>query len=189
MEKHAPEESVTIKRVVLYGPESTGKTTLAKQLSDYFGVPWVPEFARDYLQNKWDLHRTTCERHDLVIIGQGQVQLEEEALHEAREAGKSLIVCDTDVLETLVYSRVYYDGWADERLVQMVRERHYDLYLLTGIDVPWQPDDLRDRPDQREEMYKAFHEALLSAQRPYLTLQGDRATRLETAVAAINRLL
>ena len=189
MENIARQRPTDVKRVVLYGPESTGKTTLAQQLSDHFGVPWVPEFAREYLQAKWDLHRGVCEPHDLIPIAIGQMDLENKAVEQAEEQGRPFIVCDTDLLVTLVYSQVYYDGWADARLVKAVRVQKYDLYFLTGIDVPWKADDLRDRPHDRERIYEAFKAGLVARGYEYVALNGNPPTRLEAASVAIEGLL
>jgi NadR type nicotinamide-nucleotide adenylyltransferase len=189
MEEIDRQRKSSVKRIVLFGPESTGKTTLAKELSRFYDVPWVPEYAREYLQNKWDLTREVCAPEDLVPIAIGQIRLENQAIIEAENQGKRLIICDTDLLETLVYSEVYYNGWVDERLSRAVKEQQYDLYLLTGIDVPWVADDLRDKPLERESMYEFFKAALLQNNRNFIPLTGTQTTRLEAAVQAIGRLL
>jgi NadR type nicotinamide-nucleotide adenylyltransferase len=188
MEKIPSQKRTTIKRIVLFGPESTGKTTLAKQLSEKYDVPWVAEYAREYLQDKWDCSRAICQPEDLVPIAIGQMKLENEAIIQAENEKKQFIVCDTDLLETLVYSEVYYNGWADQRLLDAVSAQNYDLYLLTGIDVPWVADDLRDKPHKREKMYEAFRSALEANGCNYISLQGNQTTRLESASTAIEAL-
>ena len=99
-----------VKRIVLFGPESSGKTTLAKQIAEKYGVPWVPEYAREYLQNKWDNEGKVCQPDDLIPIAIGQIDLENKAIDQAEKSDSPFIVCDTDLLETLVYSEVYYNG-------------------------------------------------------------------------------
>ena len=188
MEKIPSQKRTTVKRIVLFGPESTGKTTLAKQLSEKYDVPWVVEYAREYLQEKWDRSRAICQPEDLVPIAIGQINLENEVIIQAENDDKQFIVCDTDLLETLVYSEVYYNGWADQRLLDAVSSQNYDLYLLTGIDVPWVADDLRDKPHEREKMYEAFRSALEANSCNYISLQGNQTTRLESASAAIEAL-
>ena len=185
MEKITPQRSSLVKRVVLFGPESTGKTTLAKQLSDRFGVPWVPEFSREYLQEKWDRERLVCQREDLLPIAVGQMMLENQAVAMAEQDEKPFVICDTNLLQTIVYSGVYYEGWVDSILMETVAEQQYDLYLLTGIDVPWVADDLRDKPHEREAMYEAFREALIENQCRFIELEGSESSRLELASAAI----
>ena len=94
-------------KVVLFGPESTGKTTLAKQLARYYNSVWVPEYAREYLQNKWNNDRKTCEPKDLIPIAKGQIQLENELAKKT----ETILICDTDLLETKVYSEEYYSNF------------------------------------------------------------------------------
>lgn len=178
-----------VKRIVLFGPESSGKTTLAKQIAEKYGVPWVPEYAREYLQNKWDNEGKVCQPDDLIPIAIGQIDLENKAIDQAEKNDSPFIVCDTDLLETLVYSEVYYNGWVDNKLQDAVSIQHYDLYFLTGIDVPWVADDLRDKPHEREKMYEAFRLALEANTCNYISLQGNQATRLESASTAIEELL
>ena len=178
-----------VKRIVLFGPESSGKTTLAKQIAEKYGVPWVPEYAREYLQNKWDNEGKVCQPDDLIPIAIGQIDLENKAIDQAEKNDSPFIVCDTDLLETLVYSEVYYNGWVDNKLQDAVSGQHYDLYFLTGIDVPWVADDLRDKPHEREKMYEAFRLALEANTCNYISLQGNQATRLESASTAIEELL
>ena len=137
MEEKLRQEPINIIKVVLFGPESTGKTTLSKQLARHYNTVWVPEYAREYLQDKWNNQRKTCETHDLIPIAEGQMKLENEL---ARKADRVLI-CDTDLLETKVYSEEYYGGFVDPALDQAVNVNEYDLYLLTYIDIPWEHDD------------------------------------------------
>ena len=185
MEEKLQQEPANIVKVVLFGPESTGKTTLSKQLARHYNTVWVPEYAREYLQNKWNNERKTCENHDLLPIAEGQISLENNL---AKKADKVLI-CDTDLLETKVYSEEYYGGFVDPKLDKAALANVYDLYLLTYIDTPWEEDDLRDRPEQRLEMFNAFEAALKKYKRPYLLLRGDKETRLRKAVKEIDKLL
>lgn len=170
---------------MLFGPESSGKTTLSRELAKHFKTDWVPEYAREYLQYKWDTEAKICEREDLVPIAKGQIDLENTM---ARHAG-DLLICDTDLLETKVYSEAYFDGWCHPVLDRYAVQNTYDLYLLTYIDTPWEPDDLRDRPDRREEMFELFKEALDANNRPYFVLKGNLEARMTTAIQHINKLL
>lgn len=185
MENNLTQEAANIVKVVIFGPESTGKTTISKQLARHYNTVWVPEYAREYLQDKWNNHRETCTNDDLIPIAIGQMKLENEL---AKKADKVLI-CDTDLLETKVYSQEYYGGFVDERLDEAANRNQYDLYLLTYIDTPWEADDLRDRPDQRQEMFDAFENALKTHHKNYILLKGDKKTRLATAIQAIDELL
>jgi NadR type nicotinamide-nucleotide adenylyltransferase len=185
MEKELTQDPINIVKVVLFGPESTGKTTLSRHLARYYNTVWTPEFARAYLQKKWNNERKTCEKEDLLPIAVGQMKLENKL---AKRADKVLI-CDTDLLETKVYSEEFYDNFVDEKLDKAASENQYNLYLLTYIDTPWEKDDLRDRPKQRLEMFNAFEKSLKDNNRPYILLKGDKETRLKNAVKAIDKII
>ncbi|WP_439132892.1 AAA family ATPase [Polaribacter sp.] len=185
MEKKLRQKPINLVKVVLFGPESTGKTTLSKQLAHHYHTVWAPEYAREYLQKKWNNKRKTCEAEDLIPIAIGQMKLENTL---AKKADKVLI-CDTDLLETKVYSEEFYGGFVDETLNKAANENQYDLYLLTYIDTPWEADDLRDRPEHRLAMFTAFENALKKHNRPYILLKGDKKTRLENATKAIDSIL
>ena len=106
----------------------------------------------------------------------------------SKKASKVLI-CDTDLLETKVYSEAYYVGHCDPILEKYAVQNTYDLYLLTNIDVPWVGDDLRDKPNERQRMFEQFKENLDKYDRNYITLEGNKKTRLKTAVDHIDRLI
>ena len=185
MEKDLRQEDINLVKIVLFGPESTGKTTLSIQLAKHYNTVWVQEYARPYLQKVWNQERRTCQQKDILPIAFGQIALENRL---AKRADKVLI-CDTDLLETKVYSSAYYGGFVDPILEKAATENTYNLYLLTYIDTPWEADDLRDRPEQRLEMFEAFQKALDQHHRPYLLLKGDKESRLKKAVEAIDAIL
>ena len=106
----------------------------------------------------------------------------------ATKADKVLI-CDTDLLETKVYSQEFYGGFVDDLLDKAANENQYDLYLLTYIDTPWEADDLRDRPEQRLEMFKAFENALIENNKNYILLKGNKEIRLKKAIKAIDKII
>ncbi len=172
-------------KIVMFGPESTGKTTLSQQLARHYNSVWAPEYARDYLQDVWNNERRTCEQKDILPIAIGQMKLENDL---ATKASKVLF-CDTDLLETKVYSKEYYGGFVDPLLDEAARNNQYDLYFLTYIDVPWEADDLRDRPTQREEMFEAFKKALDEHHKKYIILKGSKKERLQKAVQYVDELL
>jgi nicotinamide riboside kinase len=121
----------------------------------------------------------------LIPIARGQIALENKL---AKKADRVLI-CDTDLLETKVYSEEYYGGFVHPNLDKFAVQNQYDLYLLTNIDTPWEADDLRDRPDQRIEMYNAFENTLIKYNRPYIKLNGSIKERMQVAIKAIDQLL
>lgn len=185
MEEKLKQQPSDCIKIVLFGPESTGKTTLSEQLARHYNSVWVPEYARQYLQNKWNNERKTCEPSDLLPIAVGQIGSENELSGKANK----VLICDTDLLETKVYSEAYYVGSCDPLLEKYALQNTYDLYLLTYIDIPWEKDDLRDKPNQREEMFQYFHQTLIDANRPFVLLKGSKADRLKKAIHHIDKLL
>ena len=172
-----------ILKIALCGPESTGKTTLAKQLADHFKTAWVPEFARDYLQEKWNTTAQICDVNDMLPIAYGQMQLENEKLSIADK----FLFCDTNLMVTKIFSEVYYN-YCDRSLDKAAKKHEYDLFFLTDIDVPWEKDDLRDKPEGRKVVLEAFKQTLLDNNKPFVMLSGDKDTRFNTAIAILNDL-
>ena len=172
-------------RVVVFGPESTGKTTLCKDLAAHYKTLWVPEFARDYLQEKWDTTQEICTLEDLPTIAQGQMNLENEALKNASK----VLFCDTNILVTQIWSETHFDGYCDPKIIAAVNQVHYDLYLLTEVDIPWEADDLRDRPNDREGMFEYFKVKLEEQNVAYEYIKGDRENRIKQATTAIDSII
>ncbi len=185
MEKDLTQNPSHILRVVLYGPESTGKTTLAKALAKHYQTQWVQEFARDYLQNKWEEQQAVCTLEDLPIIVAGQLELENQKLAKANK----VMFCDTNVVVTRVWSETHFDGYCHPEILAYSEKWSYDLYLLAGIDIPWVKDDLRDRPDDRQSMFDHFKSTLDKLQKNYVVLEGNQDLRLNRAMASIDPLL
>ena len=170
-------------KIAIYGPESTGKTTLSKQLADHFKTEWAPEFARDYLQQKWDSKKEICSPDDLLAIAAGQMNLENGALQKA----KNYLFVDTCLMTTKVFSEIYY-GFCDSKLDKAARKHKYDLFFLTDVDVPWEKDDLRDSPKEREITFEKFKQALSENNKPFIVLTGNPETRFQKAIAIIEGL-
>lgn len=185
MEKIPKQQPNNLIKVVLFGPESTGKTTLSKQLAEHYKTAWVPEFARDYLQKKWDNEQKICEKKDLLPIAIGQMNLENKRSQKANK----VLICDTNLLETKVYSEQYFNGFSPNELKKASINNKYDRYFLTYIDTPWVKDDLRDKPMHREEMFTAFENALKQHNCPYTLLTGNEKTRFKKAVTIIDQLI
>ena len=169
-----------VKRVCVYGPESTGKTTLAQQLAAHFETTWVPEYARTLLEAQ----AGTIRQEDLIWIARGQLA-SEDAL--ARNANRVLL-CDTDVLTTRIWSETLYnacDPWIAEQA-----ERHtYDLYLLLDVDVPWVADVVRYLPEQRQSFFERCRQELEARGRKYLHLRGSWEERFRLACSAVAELI
>lgn len=169
------------KRILILGPESTGKSTLAEDLATHFGEPWVPEFAREYLDN---IDRPYY-YEDLLEIGKGQVNAEDEL---AETAEKYLFV-DTDLRVIHIWSAHRF-GKTDPWVLEQIKERKYDLILLTDTDLPWTPDPLREHPELEMRQY-FFDKYLKLAQESgfqYLVVSGDREKRLMKAIEILDQL-
>jgi len=168
-----------VKRVCIFGPESTGKSTLAADLSLALGTLHAPEFARAYLEARGG----ALERADLDVIGRGQIALE-DAL--ARDADR-VLVCDTDPLLTLVWAETLF-GEAPPWLREAARARPYALTLLCDVDLPWVADPVRYLPEDRAGFAARCERALRDAGRRYLHVRGAGAARIAPALAAVRAL-
>ncbi len=172
-------------KIVAYGAESTGKSTLCQALAEHYKTVWVPEYAREYLQDKFDRSGEICAERDLWPIAKGQLKAEHEAEKKTRN---NLVFCDTNVLQTYYYGKAYYKNFEDEQLLKLALEEQYDFYFLTYIDTPWEADDLRDKPDERLEMHRFFEQSLIDNNLPYILLKGSEEERLAKAIVKINEL-
>jgi NadR type nicotinamide-nucleotide adenylyltransferase len=169
-----------MRRVVLTGSECTGKTTLARDLAAHYGTLWVPEYAREYTA----IRARPLEASDVEAIARGQLAAEDCAAKRARH----LLILDTDLVSTLVYSRHYY-GACPAWIADAARKRLASLYLLHHADVPWLAEGLqRDRPAQRDEVQSLFRDTLASLGAPIVDIQGPWQARRELAVRAIDAL-
>lgn len=169
-----------IKKIAIVGPESTGKSELSQFLARHFETAFVPEYARGYLDN---LVRP-YEKEDLSTIANGQQRLEETWSTSA----KDVLICDTNLLVIKVWSDVKY-GETDPEILKALSESHYDLHLLTYIDVPWKSDPQREHPDRREELYEIYLSELNAMNVPFVEIRGERDDRRKMAIEAIDRLL
>ena len=177
--QHTPK---TVINVAILGAESTGKTTLCRDLAVHFGCPWVPEYMRTYLQAKWDSEQLTCTWDDLLPIAQGQIELENELAKQAAQTSDSgYLFCDTSLFELMVYANWYY-GDCPKALSQAALAHHYDTILLTDVDIPWVADDLRDSPHQREDISAYFASQLTLHNKTFQRIGGDREERVQQVV-------
>lgn len=170
-----------LKRVVLIGAESTGKTTLAERLAAHYDTVWAPEYLRAFVEEKGALP----EPGDTLLIARGH-RAQEKAL--ARRA-RRLLVYDTDLISTCVYHR-YYFGACPPVVERWSYEHSADLYLFTDTDVPWTPDPgQRDGPDVRAALHELFRRELEARSVAFVRVSGSVAARMATAIRAIDGLL
>lgn len=168
-------------RAVVTGSECTGKTTLVQALAAHYQTIWVPEFIRDFVNQR----NAPLTYEDVGAVARGQMALEDERAARAPR----LLIQDTDLLSAVVYNRHYY-GKCPEWIEDACVKRSAHVYLLAGIDVPWVADGLlRDRSDRRKEMQELFRNALLERHWRFTEIGGSREERLATATSAIDSLL
>ncbi len=165
------------KKIVLIGPESTGKTTLAKALAAHYQTIWVAEFARTYI----DQLQRPYEESDLLEIATGQIALEENALQKH----SSPVFFDTDLIVLKIWSLNSY-GHCAVPILKQIEQRNYDLYLLCGTDIPWEYDPQREHPHLRDHFYEIYKKELQQYQKPFIEIKGDQKSRLKQAINAID---
>jgi HTH-type transcriptional regulator, transcriptional repressor of NAD biosynthesis genes len=166
-------------RICVTGPESTGKTTLARRLAESLDTEWVPEASRVYAERVG----RPLEASDVSPIAREHIALAEEGAAAARARGAAALVLDTDLLSTVVYARHYY-GAVPEWIVEAERARRADLYLLCDVDVPWVADGVRDRPTDRTAMFELFRDALARRAADVVLVGGSWVQRWMQAYAA-----
>jgi len=200
-----------VKKIVIIGPESTGKSTLCEQLAEHYKTSWCPEYAREYLLK----NGTDYSFGDLLTIAKGQVALEEKtgaAVKKMEEdavtggvkvgnrftEGRRLTAApldhpffiDTDMYVMKVWCEFVFDNCHRYILDQIV-ERNYDLYLLCDVDLPWVKDELREYPDleNRLKLYYFYKDIMVNQTVPWVSVSGDYETRLHTAIKSVDKLL
>ena len=180
----------TVKKIVIVGPESTGKSTLCTQLAAHYKTLWCPEYAREYLLQ----NGTNYSFDDLSVIARGQLQLQEkyESLVDSNQSLKgenSLLFIDTDMYVMKVWCEFVF-GDCHKWILNQIVERKYDLYLLCKPDLPWVKDELREYPDleSREKLYHIYKDILINQPVPWVEISGGYDERLQKAIAAIDKL-
>ena len=189
-----------LKKIVVIGPESTGKSTLCEQLAAHYGTVWTPEYAREYLL----IHGMEYDYADLLVIAKGQVALEEacaqQLLDRVVEEGvvsnpgafgeRRVLFIDTDLYVMKVWSEFVF-GKCDPWILDQIGIRQYDGYLLCRTDIPWTPDALREYPDlvTREKLFHIYKDCLVNQSTPWVEIGGQANERLAMAIDAVNRLI
>lgn len=169
-----------MKKIVVIGPECTGKSTLAKELADYYNTQWVPEYARDYIDN---LQRPYS-RNDLLTIAKGQLQWEDDFVKKAH----NLLICDTDLRVIKIWEEHKY-GNCNPEILSLIESRNYDLYIFTDIDIPWESDPQREHESLRSFFYDLYEKELQNQQTPVIKVSGSVDQRKKESITHIDRLL
>ena len=183
MNRSSPSPETSLLRVALVGAPCTGKSALARELARRFGAPWVPEAARLYTERLG--RELTYE--DVEPIGRLAAELETEAAAAARES--RLLILDTDLLSTVVYSRAYY-GKAPRWVRDRARRRPADLYLLCRADLPFEEEDYqRGDLDEQRMLAAQFEDAVLGTESPLAFVEGEGEARVARAVGAVCNML
>jgi NadR type nicotinamide-nucleotide adenylyltransferase len=184
-----------IKKIVVVGPESTGKSTLCERLAAHYNTIWVREYAREYLLK----NGTDYTFENLLDIAKGQLQLEEEGIVQLekrfvdnpplRDGGLPLFI-DTDQYVMKTWCEFVF-GKCHQWILNQIVERKYDLYLLANVDAPWVKDELREYPDfeSRYRLYHHYRDLLINQEVPWVDISGDYEERLRKAVAGVDSLL
>ena len=193
-----------LKKIVIIGPESTGKSTLCKQLAEHYNTLWCPEYAREYLLE----HGMKYSYEDLLTIAKGQIELEDrfESLVRSPESGirsqgrendsalsaqhSELLFIDTNMYVMKVWCDFVF-GKCHQYILDQIAERKYDLYLLCNIDLPWTHDALREYPDleRRQKLYQMYKDLMVNQTVPWIEVSGNSQERFNKAVRSVNSLL
>jgi NadR type nicotinamide-nucleotide adenylyltransferase len=171
-----------IRKVVIIGPESTGKSTLCEQLAAHYMTVWCPEFAREYLLQ----YGKNYSFDDLLKIAMGQLELEEVMLTEARNG---IYFIDTDMYVMKVWCEEVFQD-CHKWILNQIAVHPYDLYLLCDVDLPWTQDGLREYPDLeiRKRLHKTYKDLLINSGTKWAEVSGTNAERLQTAIRLIDTI-
>ncbi len=163
-----------VRKVVITGPESTGKTTLAEQLARSFKTVWIPEYARGYVNNLGREYRY----QDLVHIGQRQIK----ELTDQYENADRYIFFDTGLIITRVWFLELYQTCPDF-INNAIREIQIDLYLLCRTDIEWVNDPVREHSGlDRERLFERYQEELIQYGASFRVIEGTGVHRLHNAI-------
>lgn len=185
-----------IRKIVILGPESTGKSTLCKQLATYYNTLWCPEFARQYLER----NGTSYDYEDLALIAKGQLQLEEKYTEELKntkpqfiepsQSHYSMLFLDTDLHVIKVWSEFVF-GKCHPFILEKLAEQQTDLYLLCNIDLPWVMDDLREHPEieSRQQLFHIYKDLMENQNVPYKMINGSKEQRVNEAITAVDQII
>jgi NadR type nicotinamide-nucleotide adenylyltransferase len=182
MEKKSKDE-YCMKKIVVIGPESTGKSSLCEALANHYNTSWCGEHARQYLKENGKDYNYD----DLLRIAKGQLELEDKKIAEATNGSYFI---DTNMYVMQVWCEYVFHK-CHQFIINEIVERNYDLYLLCNIDLPWSFDELREYPDEqsRQELYRYYKELMINQTTPWVEISGNYEERLSKAIEAVDRII
>lgn len=167
-------------KIAILGPESTGKTALAKGLAEYFKAPWVPEYAREYVENL----NIPYTHNDICNIAVKQI--EEEIYYENHpESSKNYVFFDTDLIITKVWFTYCY-GSCPDFVTKQINHGFFDFYLLCAADLPWEPNPVREHGTDREFFFDWYKREIEQTEKPYVIINGVGNQRIQNAIDALS---
>lgn len=172
-------------KVVVIGPESTGKSSLCAELSEHFSAQWCPEYAREHLT----VHGKSYTYNDLLTIAKKQLAQEDRYTNEALNNEQSLLFIDTDMYVMKVWCEYVFQQ-CHHYILEQITQRQYDLYLLCDTDLPWVQDELREYPADgpRKELFQIYKDLLINQSTPFVIINGNYQERLQEAIEAVEQL-
>ena len=171
-----------IRKIVILGPESTGKSTLCEALAKHYHTVWCPEYARQYLSE----NGTDYTYENLLTIAKGQLAGEDASVEKARD----LLIIDTDMYVMKVWCEYVFNN-CHPFILEKINERKYDAYLLCDIDLPWAADEMREYPNEapRKELFTIYKELLINQKTPGGIVSGIGEVRTKNAIELIQKLI
>jgi NadR type nicotinamide-nucleotide adenylyltransferase len=172
-----------VRRVVVIGSESSGTTTLARALAEHYRTVWVPEYGRTYSEGR--VHSSQPWRSDEFTF----IAIEQARMEDALAAlANRVLICDTDPFATAIWHERYM-GTASPEVQAIADARTYDLYIVTDVNIPFAPDDIRDGESFREWMQGRFIDELSKKPTPMIVVTGPHEERFAAAVKKIDEIL
>ncbi|RYY51984.1 MAG: ATPase [Chitinophagaceae bacterium] len=180
-----------VRKIVILGPESTGKSVLCQQLAEHYNTIWCPEYAREYLLK----YGTAYNYDDLLTIAQQQLKLEDEYTERVRSLppsanGQRMLFIDTDMYVMKVWCEFVFNN-CHRFILDQIIEREYDQYLLCNTDLPWVKDELREYPDleNRVKLFYMYKDLMVNQSTPWTEVFGSYDERLPVALGAVEKML
>lgn len=180
----------SIQKIVVLGPESTGKSTLCEALAKHYDTEWCKEYAREYLA----ANGTNYTYEQLLTIAKGQLANEDEAteklLIQIKNHGSNKLIIDTDMYVMKVWSEYVFNN-CDPFVLEQINKRTYQLYLLCDIDLPWVKDEMREYPNEapRKELFMIYKDLLMNQKTPWAIVSGIGEDRIKQAIKIIDEQL